>query len=518
MNILVVDDKVDVVRGIVNGVHWNEIGNMNLFQAYSGIQALEIMQKELIHLLITDIEMPGIDGLELSSKVRDLYPDIGIIFLTSHDSFRYAQTAIRLGCCDYILQPVDYAVLQNSIIAVINNMLLKKNGASTGEGWMQLDRDQAWKKIIFSNPAYNEQQMREILENTGVFLEKNALYREILVTMTWKRVRVEGMRHYRTEDVLINNVEDTLKKGTDIVYQGLVEDNQWLLIVTNSDVIPYLQFLVGNTKQEGGDYAIVIYVSDPAPFGQLASVFRQLQKNHEENVEEYPGVYEINTHKTAEPSIRCDTLSIQKWKSWNAEENGNLVKDEIVLFLRHKNDSHEVNRSLLALLAQMITVAFTEPDGNENEFSTVRSDEYVHATDSTEDLLKYLDSIMEIAATRNQKPYESNGENYLAKIKGYVEDHIGDKLTREEIASKFFLSKDYISHLFTKYESESFLKYVTERKMEKAKEMLRDTRLPVKVIASSVGMDDFAYFCRVFKNMAGMSAAEYRNRSSSDSR
>ena len=103
MNILVVDDKVDVVRGIVNGVHWNEIGNMNLFQAYSGIQALEIMQKELIHLLITDIEMPGIDGLELSSKVRDLYPDIGIIFLTSHDSFRYAQTAIRLGCCDYIL-------------------------------------------------------------------------------------------------------------------------------------------------------------------------------------------------------------------------------------------------------------------------------------------------------------------------------------------------------------------------------------------------------------------------------
>ena len=97
MNILLVDDKYDVLQGIANGVNWNEIGDIKLFFASSGIEALEIIEHQAIQLLITDIEMPGISGLDLAEKLHREKKDIATVFLTSHDSFRYAQTAIRIG-------------------------------------------------------------------------------------------------------------------------------------------------------------------------------------------------------------------------------------------------------------------------------------------------------------------------------------------------------------------------------------------------------------------------------------
>lgn len=120
---MLVDDKYDVLQGIANGVNWNEIGDIKLFFASSGIEALEIIEHQAIQLLITDIEMPGISGLDLAEKLHREKKDIATVFLTSHDSFRYAQTAIRIGCCDYILQPVDYEKLQEAIIRVTDSNL-----------------------------------------------------------------------------------------------------------------------------------------------------------------------------------------------------------------------------------------------------------------------------------------------------------------------------------------------------------------------------------------------------------
>ena len=97
MNILLVDDKYDVVYGIAQGVDWAGIGEIRLFFAFSGKEALDIIEKNHIQLLITDIEMPGMSGLELADILQKKKADVGVIFLSSHDSFRYAQAAIRLG-------------------------------------------------------------------------------------------------------------------------------------------------------------------------------------------------------------------------------------------------------------------------------------------------------------------------------------------------------------------------------------------------------------------------------------
>lgn len=137
MNILIVDDQISVLKGLLNGIHFQELGFTSVDTAMSTGEALKILEKKPIHILLTDVEMPGRNGLELNSIVKEKYPDVLRIVLTSHAVFSYAQTSIKLGCFDYIVQPAPFedieATLKRAIDAVnvnYNNRRITRYGHS----------------------------------------------------------------------------------------------------------------------------------------------------------------------------------------------------------------------------------------------------------------------------------------------------------------------------------------------------------------------------------------------------
>ena len=118
MKILIVDDQPDVVKGILSGVNWERVGVDAAFGAHSGEEAKQVLQEEHIDILLCDIEMPGENGLEFFSWVRERYQDVKCIFLTAHADFTYAQKALKLEAADYLLQPASYAGVESSILRV----------------------------------------------------------------------------------------------------------------------------------------------------------------------------------------------------------------------------------------------------------------------------------------------------------------------------------------------------------------------------------------------------------------
>ena len=112
MNVLIVDDQINVLNGIATGVHFEELGIETVRYATSTDRAMEILEEIPIDVMFSDIEMPGEDGLSLNQKVRDKYPDVLRILLTSHAEFEYAQESVRLGCFDYLLQPAPYEEIE----------------------------------------------------------------------------------------------------------------------------------------------------------------------------------------------------------------------------------------------------------------------------------------------------------------------------------------------------------------------------------------------------------------------
>ena len=105
MNVLFVDDQISVLDGIEAGVHFDTLGIENVYYATSAKRAMEIIGNNPVDVVVSDVEMPGEDGLWLVRNIREQYPEMLTVLLTSHADFEYAQESVRLGCFDYIVQP-----------------------------------------------------------------------------------------------------------------------------------------------------------------------------------------------------------------------------------------------------------------------------------------------------------------------------------------------------------------------------------------------------------------------------
>ena len=318
MNILLVDDKYDVLQGIANGVNWNEIGDIKLFFASSGIEALEIIEHQAIQLLITDIEMPGISGLDLAEKLHREKKDIATVFLTSHDSFRYAQTAIRIGCCDYILQPVDYEKLQEAIIRVINNRLTQQiekawNNSVNEKQELERNRQNAWRKILVKVPQYDLNTMQEILEKTQLFFNSRQSFRIILIALLWRKESLDSWTSHAEDDCFLK-IKKAIAKDFPVAAGFEVDMTTWCIILEDPEKrnIPLrLQPFVRVETKEGVS-SLAFYVSERTKLENLPETYQKLQKLSNNNVGKYAGVYEYRECEDShnEELVTCDIMAI----------------------------------------------------------------------------------------------------------------------------------------------------------------------------------------------------------------
>lgn len=115
IEILLVDDEPYVTESLARTIPWDEIGVKQVHQAASGAEALEILEQQDIDIMVTDISMPGMSGLQLIETVSERWPDIRSILLTGFSDFQYAKKAIQLQAFDYILKPVSDEEFINSI-------------------------------------------------------------------------------------------------------------------------------------------------------------------------------------------------------------------------------------------------------------------------------------------------------------------------------------------------------------------------------------------------------------------
>ena len=116
MNVLLVDDQEIIIDSVKKGVRWELLPVEEIYTATSSLEAKLIFTNFEVDLLITDIEMPNENGIELAKWAKEKYSDVEIVFLTSHPDFKYTKQAIQMHIFDYILQPVKYIDIENMIL------------------------------------------------------------------------------------------------------------------------------------------------------------------------------------------------------------------------------------------------------------------------------------------------------------------------------------------------------------------------------------------------------------------
>ena len=125
MRVLIVDDQVHVAKGVESAINWSRLGIAEVRIAFSMHEAQSAFQEEPFDIVVSDIEMPMGNGLELIAWIKEAYPETECIFLTSHEDFLYAKEAVRLGAFDYLVQPVQAEELERSLLLLIERFQKK---------------------------------------------------------------------------------------------------------------------------------------------------------------------------------------------------------------------------------------------------------------------------------------------------------------------------------------------------------------------------------------------------------
>lgn len=177
MKVMIIDDEYLIRNLIKNCIDWNEIGIEIVAEASNAVEALNLINKEKPDIILTDINMPITDGLDMSKWILEKYPDIKVIVITGYGDFEYAKRSIKLGISDFILKPIDEDELRNSVLKlkseILNEYLKKKEYINIKEKMV------AFNDIIDLNNTSEVEDTNLNVEQIKKFIVKNISNREL---------------------------------------------------------------------------------------------------------------------------------------------------------------------------------------------------------------------------------------------------------------------------------------------------------------------------------------------------
>ncbi len=518
MNILIVDDQSYVVQGIRAGVRWEHLPADHIYEACSSGQAIEIMKNNTVDIVVTDIEMPYISGLDLAEWIASNRPDTAVIFLTAHADFSYAQQAIKIGCYDYIVQPVDYGRLEECIWNVMQKVIEQRNLKDVyaqGMKWKTMKKElqeNFWRKIVLSRGKLPFLRIEQESRNVELTLNWEDRYRLVLINVL---SQVESLSHWRGNDPN-QELELLMRERIDgrlpVVCHLMMDEVTTLYIMKDSPLIEDMEAFV-RTAKDKCQCGLACYLSAAAGISELYLCMEEIDALREKNVGPYNGVFQKNEGGEKPAAVKIPPSGY--WMAYLAAHEEEKVSGEVDDLIAGAETGGTMDEKFLIALAQSLLHAYymrLKSIGIDE--NSVEQTELLDALKECARSIKNMHYFVQVLLEKNKEiswKKSADAEDTVRRIKEYIDANLDHELSRQEIADHVFMSKDYISHLFKRQENIGLVDYMNNRKIEQAKNLLRNTNIPVTLIAKKVGVPNYSYFCKMFKRQVGMSASEYRD-------
>lgn len=524
MKVLVVDDQINVVNGILSGVDWESLDIDQVFRAYSAFEAREILRAEPVDILLCDIEMPVEDGLSLYRWVRKEGLPAECVFLTAHADFAYAQEAIRLGSFDYLLQPAPYEEIQAAILKAKNRIRAKQEMRRySSYGRMLTENKSALLDGILQDCFLGKKSAAhgalESLRRLGYPLSDTqetvcALLQQ-LGRETGKQGWEESARRYAMNNILTEllgvygNVPLLTRVGQGLY--GVLVCGKDGGAVEEGPVRNSFRLFEKACREELG-FRMACYLGKPAPALALPEQALRLNRQMADNVAGLEGVFEPGKEEPGSVESEALEARFRSWEAMLAGPNALPVREEIHGCLDGLVTEKRLNAQVLKLfyqkLIRMLSVAAEQKKIPVQEMlgNPEILDKYLTAYRSVEEMKELVDYLIPYFQTT--EPEESGKQ--IDRILQYIYNHIETDIKRTDIAREVFLNPDYLSRMFKREMGVSLKEFITGEKMKVAKNLLKKTSLPISTIALRVGYGNFSHFSQTYKKTVGVSPEEER--------
>lgn len=516
--LLVDDEKLERVL-IRNGFDWEGNGFEIIGEAGSGEEAIEYMIHRKPQLVLTDISMPHMDGLELSEEIIKISPGCHIIIVTGYREFEYARRAVKIGVEDFLLKPVnikEIADLAGRIKEKINREEKQEKAVEELKASVLADQDivmeSFFQRLVESRIQEEEAKRKLMLYNCG----------DLMQTCICLNIKLK--EDAREQRGLKDNkkIIDFIKEQN---YEGFVCFTHYmqniLLYFINPDYIQIKEMgkrlheklyrdlsissTIGISKCNQGFLGIANAFEESK---KALSVCVFLGRNRLVTYEEYEEVMNQNQNKN-EIDWESFLFAVQNCLREKVED---YIKEYVELIRTSKVTDIEYLR-LMAM--NILTRAGTTLNKYGMSLSQLMGEERLYKEvrhiSTVDEITSYLEQAIHMIMDYHESKKLKQGNKVVAEAVNYIDENLFDpELSLHLVASKIYSNESYLSRVFKKEKGISLIEYILKKRIEESIHLLNTTDLKVYEIADKIGFRDSHYFSICFKKLTGVTIKQFK--------
>lgn len=520
MKAIIIDDEKHVREGLMLLAEWDRFGIEEVFEAKDGEEAKEIILKHRPEIIFTDMNMPKIDGINLLKWLHASEIDSKTIVVSGYDDFQYMRNAITYGSFDYILKPIEPDILNETLDRAIKEwkkQALKRESTIENTRVINEVKPLYWDHVftkLLTNKSIPSDASMKIQKEFGINLTEVEYTFSLLSISSIISKNFDGDRDLAFFTILNICNEMIRRKQSGVCFRNIDKENELVMIFWDVKNTHVLVELIHDTIYKFCNIKITLAVGKPSHhlYEAYQSALQTMLKYNLVEATKKKMVSYLDI--SASPILHI--LDYTQEITWALQSGSNEQMDEVL------------NRIFLTLQSNHI-LSFEQIQGWENQFVLLRNNwlkEYeINEQISFYNGNDYWDKDGSFSFTRfqeekrkefhelihylNQVKYQKY-KNSIQEIELFIRKNYEKDITLQDIADRFYLSREYISRKFKQEYHETITNYLTKIRIEKAKELLENPHLKIYEVSFKVGYQNEKYFSKVFKKMVGLTPNEYR--------
>ncbi len=532
LKVFLVEDETIIREGLRDIIPWQQYGYTLVGDAGDGEQALPMIREQRPDVLITDIKMPFMDGLALSSLVARELPNTKIVIISGYDDFEYARQAIRIGVEQYLLKPITKVTL----IKTLNEIQEKIKNEREQENYLEKFRSEVQEYEQFSRRRFFEEMVAGQLSVEGIYETAGKLnipiHAQCYNLLLYSFETVSGLQ--AGEGEALSQIRDGLAQFFILYPEYLMF--RWnltsyaVLVRGEEDRIRALtdrcvETIRMHIQPYGDQVEWYVAIGQPTRrlsglplcFNEVSHIFSYRHLMSSQHILTKQNTEELMRGEDESSLRNLDMTKIDQKVLNSFLQNGlpGEVEDFVAEYVAGVREAvgSRLFCQYLMLDVRFITIAFIESLGySQEEFlEQLPGVEKVGKNVTVRELTAYICQMLNCALELRERESRSQGHNIVRQALEYIDSNYSDEnISLKEVAGRINISANYLSAVFSQEMRQTFVEYLTQKRMERAKELLRQTDKRSAEVAAEVGYKDPHYFSFVFRKTQGCTPRDYR--------
>ena len=525
--VLIVDDEIRICKLIRRIIDWEALGFTIIDEAHDGHKALEMIEELKPDLVLTDIRMPGLDGIGLIKAAREGQTAAEFAILSGYSDFEYARSALDYDAVGYLLKPVDEDKLKE--------VLQKVKEKITSESTMK-------ERLETSNIRMLEHDLQALIHGTANGVDLDYLNREYMTnfksgyfcTILFRQDLVMKSMKNNNHLVEFHNDVSEVKDEYETLFHEMVllndQSKNQLMLVVNMDkngseqIVPIMNIVMRQfnaISHRNNSYGITIGV------GKIKKSIKEIGDAYDEALKAVKARAVFGAGKVIDAARISDYIYDVK-NIIDVREEKKLIslfdvmdvdsaEAEIAKVFKEASEKHELNLIINHLAGtEIINILYkvmVRKNINIPEDKNMSKDQVLQRLDdclSKEEMASYIHGVYKTFADYYNAGRNENGSQIISEIKTYVANHYMEDISLDDVAKLVCLNPSYVSGVFRRKSGENFSEYLANYRIEIAKDLLNDVKYRIVDVSYMVGYRDAKYFSRIFKKKVGVNPRDYR--------